>query len=95
MRTLQLVSFGIAAPLCATACGSSHAVVDAPARDTGAAADSSTDAPLGHVLRSLDGAAHINADWSATENGVTFPPVKDGMPQMPSIVLDDVLGQVL
>ncbi len=66
-------------------CASPHAMtVDAPS----VAGDDKGDSPSspGRVLRVLDGAATIAADWSASENGETFAPVKDGSPQMPAIV---------
>src|SRR5215475_206818 len=70
-------------------CASPHAMtVDAPA--PGDDKGDSSSSP-GRVLRALDGAATIASDWSASENGETFSPVKDGSPQMPAIV-DGVLS---
>jgi polysaccharide lyase-like protein len=78
-------------------CGGTHATVDAPtstdARDAGD--DAAIDAPAGRVLRELDGAATLHADGTAVENGVTFATVKDGTPALPTIALDEMLGNVL
>jgi hypothetical protein len=79
-------------------CASPHPVTAVDAPSPSGAGDSPTDTnptSPGRVLRALDGAATIAADWSASENGETFATVKDGNPQMPSVVLDEVLRQVL
>ena len=74
-----------------TACVSSHEPIVITDADALVA-----DAPSpGRVLRALDGAARIDADGSATENGVTFATVKDGAPALPSLALDETLGQAL
>jgi hypothetical protein len=90
MKTIEL----IAMMLCSACVAPSTAEVDASTTALGAS-DEPSHPSFGRVLRHLDGAARVNADWSVTENGVTFATVEDGAPQMPAIALDDVLGDVL
>ena len=58
------------------------------AGDAGAADDPSatTNPTHGRLLRLLDGKAQIGSDGSAIEDGITYPTVVDGSPELPAIV---------
>lgn len=85
----------LALSLLAACSGSQATHVDAPASDAPPPDAPVADAPAGRLLRLLDGNAAIRPDGSAFEDGVTYPTVTDGMPQLPALVSDPSLGRVL
>jgi hypothetical protein len=90
-----MIRLGLVACTLSVGCASRSAGVVDASSDASGKSDDGTQSSPGRILRLLDGDAAIQPDGSATENGTTYPTVIDGAPQLPTIIADDQLGNVI